>query len=56
MQQKPITEMTDEELRQEIERLQAFKLPAAPTSRGPKKTREVKPSSKKARWKDDLGI
>lgn len=53
---KPVTEMSKEELRAEIERLAAFKIPAAPTQKGPKKTREVRPSSRRPSWKKDLGL
>lgn len=54
---KPIVEMSDDELLAEIERLQSFKMPAAPTAKAPKKPtdREGK-GGRKAKWKDQFGF
>lgn len=52
---KPITEMTDEELEEEIHRLEAIELkqaPSFPTSRKSTKPPASKPSRKS--WKDAL--
>lgn len=54
---KPIVELTDDELQAEIERLQSFKVPAAPVAKSPKKPtdREGK-GGRKAKWKEQLGL
>lgn len=52
---RPITEMSDSELLEEIERLQAIPIPKGPTPKAPRRSRDVKPkAARRGGWRDQL--
>lgn len=52
MQTKAISEMNDDEIRAEIERLQALKVPSERKAKAPPRKKDSKP--RKASWRDKL--
>lgn len=52
---RPITEMSDSELLEEIERLQAIPIPKGPVAKAPRRSRDVKPkAARRGGWRDTL--
>lgn len=54
MRKTPISEMSDEELRAELARLQSLPAPAERKAAVPKRKRDAKPKARKASWRDAL--
>lgn len=53
-EKKPITEMSEEELIEEITRLQSTAIPSDKRRGAPPRKRDVKPKARKASWRDEL--
>lgn len=53
---KPIVDMSDAELQEEMLRLKSFKVPAAPVAKSPRKPKPEGSGKRKASWKDEMGM
>jgi len=53
-EKKPITEMSEEELIEEIARLQSIAIPSDKRRAAPPRKRDVKPKTRRASWRDEL--
>jgi hypothetical protein len=51
---RPISEMTNEEIQIELDRLQSTQIPSDRRAAAPPRKRDVKPRTRKASWRDQL--